>query len=339
MEHKEYNEIKDAFKNLYKGEVNDRKKRRVITKIKETGYLEKFIEENNISTNLETIVKEFVRLMNKPKNQKYPNTIRFNLYTFNDLPRCFLRHYYELGAYFCENKQLEKEDFKTFSRFDWFFKKACQRYNIEPYASMDEAELYALLNDYLCMQRKKIGNPCLKYPVEAQDINQIAEEKTYERFNRRTTYLLSKYGDGFGYKINYKDKSNEKEYLIEVKASKNKTSFNLSRYEHKLMYETADLPNTEYLIYKYCFTTDPETNEDIVKFLDIYRYDKKRNILVDVYDENHICLIRPYFDYERDYGRQRVRFSCEPKWLSKERTLTMAKQDCYKKRNNKNTNN
>lgn len=333
MDYKEYDEIKSTLNNIYKGVIDDRKRKRVITKIKETGDLEKYIEESNVSKNLEIIIKKFIISMNKPKNQNYPNYIRFVLNTFNELPRCFTKFNYELGAYFCDHKELTDEDFINFTRFDWFFKNACKKYGIEPYASMDEEELYRLLNDYMYMQRRKIGNPCFKHPNDIPELNKKALQMTFERFNRRATHMVSDFGDGFGYSILYRDKEKQKEYLIEVKASKN-NSFRLSRNEHKLMYETSDLPNTEYLIYKYNFMKDSETNEDVVKYLNIYKYDKKRNILVDIYDENQICLISPYIDYERDFGRPRVKFRCVSKHIGKNKTLNMIREEY-----NKNTNN
>lgn len=332
MEHNEFNEIKATFRNIYKGVIDDRKRKRVLTKIKETGDLEKYIEESNVSNDFEILLNGFIHSMDKPKNQNYPNYIRFVLNAFSDLPKCFAKFNYEFGAYFCDHKELTDEDFINFTRFDWFFKNACKKYDIEPYASMEEKELYKLLNDYLYLQQRKLANPCFKHPDDMPELNKKAIQMTYERFNKRKTSLVSNFGDGFGYSILYRDKEKVKEYLIEVKASY-KNSFKLSRNEHKMMYESADLPNTEYLIYKYNFTKDERTNEDVVEFLNIYKFDKKRNVLVDIYDEKHICLINPSMDFERDNGRQRVKFLCEHKYLGKNKTLNMIRQEYRKKRN------
>lgn len=297
------------------------KSRKLMKDLKASGQLDFFFDKYNVPENFGQILDGFINIMEKPKLKDYKYYRKYCLYNFSAFTKCFIKYYYEFGVYFSDNKEITHEEEKSYSNFPLFFKKACIRYGKEPYASMDEDELRIFLNDYLDISGTRLISPNFNRSANAPNYVRNAKVEVYNLF-QGNKWLAAHYGDGYGYDILRLVKKDNKEILIQVKSCMDDDSFRLSRYEHKVMVEASNLPNSEYLIYKYNYTHSKVTNRDVPNSLYIYRFDKERHVLVDINDENHICEIQGYMDYERE-GRNskwpRIRFKCIPKYLNKKK--------------------
>lgn len=290
------------------------KSKKLMKDLKANGQIEYFFNKYKLTENLEKLLDSFINIMEKPKLEQYKYYRKYCLYNFSSFVKCYLRYYYEFGVYFSDNKEINREEEKTFTNFPRFFKKVCMYYGKEPYASMEENELRIYLNEYVDLAGTKIISPNYNRSPNAPSFVKNAKIETYNKIGGNS-FLAAHYGDGYGYDILRIRKNSKKEVLIQVKSCMNDHTFRLSRYEHKVMVEATKLPNSEYFIYKYNYGYDREKHADVVKSLNIYRYDSENNILVDINDENNICEIQAYMDYERE-GRKstwpRIRFKCIP---------------------------
>lgn len=314
-DHGPYSKICLAIKDINGGKRDYFGSRELIKELKKQDKLNSTFDEKGITNNLESLLKEFITVLENPKLEKYKYFRKYWLYNTNNFTLCYKRYIYELGAYFCDEKEITEKEEKSFYNFPLFFKKACTKFNIEPYASMDEEELNIFLNNYLDLSNKDLFHPNLTHSRKTTHDSRFVERTIYNSITSKKAWLVSKNGDGYGYDILVFDKSNEKEKLIEVKTCYDDDKFRLSRLEHKIMLESSDLPNTEYFIYKYKYSNNS---------LYAYRYDKEHNILVDINDENHICIIEGYMDYERERRipmAPRIKFMCTPKYLGKDKSL------------------
>ena len=312
IDHGPYGNICLAIRYLNHGENRDfGRSRQLVRRLKANNELNTFFDERGVSKGFETLLREFINIMEKGKAAKYKYYRKYWLYNYNNFTKCAIKYNYEFGAYFLDKNEITKEDERNFNSFPWLFKHACMYYDIEPYASMDEEELRIYLNDYVDLSNKRIIHPNMNKSYKRE--GQSAERYVYRQFNKNKTWLVAENGDGYGYDILHISKKDNLETLIEVKNSE--SVFRLSRLERKVMYESADLENTEYLIYNF------EKGN-----LSIYKYDKERNILVDINNENHICTIEAYMDYERE-NRQpkqpRIRFLCTPMYLEEKKILKL----------------
>ena len=323
--HGPYSKICLAIREINNGKRDFYFSRRLIKNLKAKGELNNLFDEKEITKNFEELLREFLTVLENPNLKNYKYFRKFWLYNKNNFTLCCKKYDYELGAYFSDNNEIDINE--NFNNFPWLFKKACSKFEIEPYASMSEEELTIFLNDYLDLADKDLMHPNLSRSSNsgyksfsdrtAMYHSKNVEKAIYNSIKKDKAWLVSRNGDGYGYDIIVYKKKEHKERLIEVKSSLNDDSFRLSRLEHKLMFESSNLPNTEYLICKY--------NETTKKFF-VYKYDKEQNILVDIKDKNHICSIEGYMDYERESrtpSKPRIKFMCTPKYLDNKKSLLL----------------
>lgn len=316
----------------------------------------------NISKDFRTILLEFIEMLNNPVLNKYPFSRKIQLFNFNDFINCFCCYGYEFGVYFNNNILIKPENNKSFFTFPLFFKEACKRYNIEPYSSMETYEIRDILKKYIDINGRMNPNSRadrnnseyeetvntyytydykkyddyidvlgrkIDYYNSGEDISKkyMSVDAEYRVFNgwyesskTKKTYWVSKqFGDGYGYDILDLDEEKEVESLIEVKSSFYNDYFDLTPNEYKTMLETTKHDNSEYLVYKYLYHKQPYIAP---KNCYIYKFDKEKQLLVDVHDDNHICEIVETEVYDENGDLRRV-FRCSPKELKKERVYTL----------------
>lgn len=306
----QYIEISDALKTLYG--YSEKKPYAELVGLKESGELDKYFEETGISDNFEKMLRDFIRdIMENKKVNCLPQYSIFCAYSFNCLIRTFCRYHFDFGLYF--DKPPITRDYEphgSYSYFPHFFKMACAKYGIEPYASMNFDELETLIKKFIVMENDQLINVGVLQYREPSGYCNLAEEDAFNRFHDRRCFWVSRdYGDGFGYDLLVHEKNHES--LIEVKSTHGNAPFPLSRYEYKVMNDTSGLSTTDYLIYRYAYKRID--NSCIVEpVLTIYNYDKNRDILVDVNDSSNICGIEETFDFSRDNNRKKIKYICTP---------------------------
>ena len=141
----EFNYISDFFNNLNQ---NGGLSYSRIKDLKITGGLNYYFEKNEIDQKFKIILDRFISILNDNLSG-LPYSRRFLANTYSELTTIFLRYGYSFGAYLNKNIIIFPENNKLFIRFPLFFKCACEKYNIEPYASMDEVELKDKLSQYV----------------------------------------------------------------------------------------------------------------------------------------------------------------------------------------------
>lgn len=309
-------DIKENFGDLYTD----------ILLIKVLGTLDKLFEENNIDEYFGIILRDFVRIMQDPELEKYPYYRTICLYKNNDFISCFKKYTYTFGAHFSDNITLESR--KDFFHFPYFFKTACSKYSIEPYASMDIDELGSLFCKYLYIKRGtsvsyKYDNDPNAFNVdslgtpECNIVHRNSNEKlalkteglSYSLFDKeKTVWASMNVGHKCGFDIITLD--DQKETLIEVKATTNKRDFIMGNLQHKVMCATADLPSTEYLIHKYYFDSNTKQYS-----LEVLKYDKDNNVLVDINDNSNIYVLKSERICKEKKGeiKSHTIFHCTPK--------------------------
>lgn len=285
-------DIKENFGDLYTD----------ILLIKVLGTLDKLFEENNIDEYFGIILRDFVRIMQDAELEKYPYYRTICLYKNNDFISCFKKYTYTFGVHFSDNITLESR--KDFFHFPYFFKTSCSKYSIEPYASMTTEELEKLFYKYLYIKRGTSVSYKYNKDPNAYNVNLLgtpecnnssntnrekvglkAERLSYSLFDKeKTIWASNDVGNKCGFDIITLD--DQKETLIEVKSASNKKIFIMGNLQHKIMCETADLSSTEYLIHLYCFDSNTKQYS-----LEILKYDKNNNVLVDVNDNSNIYVL------------------------------------------------
>ena len=310
MKTMEYIKMADSIKLLYGEEERPHK---VLRELKSTGELNKYFDETNIMKDFERILRDFISIVEDPNARKLPYYTSFCLYSFNSLLKVYSKFYFDFGLYFSPNAKPSNEEGMKFRSFVSFFRNACKKFEIEPYAHMNEETLHIFLRDFVVMSGNAVADLTKFQYKEKSKWYAAAEQETYDLNkcnNDRCFWVTRDYGELFGYNFLIHRRTGQEE-LIGVKSSVDGDSFPLSRYERKVMYESADCPNTSYLIYKFKYTKS--LGELKQTSLNIYRYDKENNVLVDVDDEDNICTIDAGLDFKRDKGRQRIIFYCYPK--------------------------
>lgn len=314
-----YIRIKEALKSLYFEGENYIQKRERMEELKKSGKLDT-IFKTSVLEDYKEILKEFISLIESPELDDYHYYRKYLICNANRLVKCASRFKCEFNVFF-NNEDLTYDEIREkFGGFPNFFKNSCKLFDIEPYASMDDDELHELLLDYVNMGNKKLIDPnknctCAPYKGTA-----YAKEIVLKNLDPTRLIEVMDRGDGYGYDILSIDEPDKKEKLIKIKASYDNDSFVLTRFEHKVMLETSDIEHSEYYIYK--------VNKSVGS-LTIFKYDKEHNVLVDIDDENHICVIEGYFMHEREEKTckyPRIKFRCIPKDLNKDKTYTLEKQ-------------
>ena len=348
MKSKQYNEINNFMNNL--NEHGGRSYSR-IRDLKLTGALDYFYEKNNVSDNFETILKNFVDVLNDSELDAIPFYKTAKLFKTNYI-NCFSKFGYELGVYLNDNLIITPNNNNSFFLFPLFFKESCKKYNIEPYASMSQDELKNIISKYINLDCKKSLNP-------RKDRNTIEDEELVDYID---TINSSKYEDYEKWKDNYNNFGiiNDKwvKGFMSVKAedrvfdvydkfegseiiwvardcgdsfgydlvcanTKAKTEL---LFEAKSSYSTDDFTLTEgeYLTMLKAENM-PNTNYIISKCLydrntmeelacHVYKYDAANDRLVDVEHPDYICEIQKvYVTNER--GEKKPAYSCTRKKL------------------------
>ena len=113
-----------------------------------TGALDYLFETNGIEKDFKTILDKLILVLNDSL-EGLPYSRKFLANSYNDFTSVFSIYGYSFGAYLNKNILLFPENNKLFFRFPLFFKSACQKYNIEPYASMDEKQIKEKLSKYI----------------------------------------------------------------------------------------------------------------------------------------------------------------------------------------------
>ncbi len=315
-----YTRIKDTLKSLYFEGEDYIQKRERIEALKKSGKLDIIFKEK-ILDDFKEILKEFISLIESPDLEDYHYYRKYLICNANKFVRCASRFKCEFNVFF-NNEELTNDEIRDkFGGFPNFFKNSCKLFNIEPYASMDIEELHKLLLECVNLAAdKKLIDPNKNRTNSPFNGSIFAKNLVLKKLNSNRLIEVMDYGDGYGYDILLIDEPDKKEKLIKIKSSYDNDSFILTRYEHKIMLETCDIEHSDYYIYK--------VNKSVGS-LSIFKYDKEHNILVDINDENHICVIEGYFTHERE-GRAskypRIKFKCLQKRLNKDKTYTLEKQ-------------
>ena len=305
-------DIRRSIMKLYPAKkMSDFDRKNIIRKLKATGELEQYFEKEEIDKKLEKLLRSYVDTMKSKKIKLYKYFRKYCLSSFQFFPKLYSLFSFELGAYLTEGTEITEEDEKLFKSFPHFFKKICEKYNIEPYASMDVEKLRLYLSDYVDMIDHNMVMPAPP-SHNRSDVTEQLIEHVYNSIDNSKKWNATKYGDGYGFCIVHLDKRNKKEVLITVKASRAGEDFSLNRIEYKVMRDAASLPNTEYLVIKYDCAYSK--NRARVNSHQVYKYDKEKNVLVDVKDSSNICKLEGYFVYDREEREAkipRVRFRCK----------------------------
>ena len=293
-----------------------------INELKNTSALDIAIETNNLHTYIKNVILDFINILDDPSLEKYPYTKKIKIYNL-ELFKLFNMYGYELSAYF--------NNTKAYRNFPLFIQSAANKFGIKKYADMPIDELDKLLNQYvdlvhqininthryevLVMLRyfdnkdkyNKYEDKKMKNKLDLNDIDDLfiaSEDHTYilensllYNTNTRASWVARYFGDGYGYDILSYDRDTLKEKLIEVKSGYG-NNFKLTKNEHKTMVEANNNDNCEYYIYKY---TRNAINNNI--YLTIYKYDKEKDLLVDINNPNNVCLLTPNQYFTDDHGR------------------------------------
>ena len=327
----EFNHIYDFFMNL-----NDKCDMSYdgIKDLKITGGLDYYFESNGIDKDFKTILDRFVSVLNDNSLEEYPYSKKFYANALSDLTSCFCYcvQGYAFGAYLNKNIIIFPENNKLFFRFPLFFKSACEKFNIEPYASMSEEDIKLKLSEYVDLEclnnpnaradrrkpeyEERVNSFEVCEPIKYEEYNNIknikdfslisdsdfikymsiaAEEEIFNDYKSipdNIVFWVSQHGDGFGYDILVLNKLVGKENIVEVKSSYKYESFELTENEYKTMLKSVSSPKTNYIIYKLFYNRSSMLPEKKQRFI----YDKSAKILIDIDDPNYGCQILPYRD-------------------------------------------
>ena len=307
----DYIDIHSSIRKLYSSKnIPNSAKEAFIKEMKATGELDQYFEKEDITEKIEVLLRSFVEALESPKSKPYKYFKKFCLSNFQFFGRLYSNFNYELGAFLTEGTEITEADEKLFKSFPHVFKRACEKFNIEPYASMDPEELHLFLSDYVDMAGYRLVMP-EPSSCNRSDVTEQLIEHVFNNIKGSKKYNATKFGNGYGYCIIHRDKKHGKEFLITVKAA-SRDDFYINRVEYKVMRDAASLPNTEYFVVKYdCSYTNSSAR---VNSHQVYRYDIERNVLVDVKDPSNIRRLDAEFEYKRE-GRivevPRVRFKCK----------------------------
>ena len=306
----QYIEISDALKSLYGYEK--KKPYAELVRLKESGELDRYFEKSGISDNFGKMLRDFTDDIMKNENVNVLPYYRiFCAYSFSSLIRTFSRYHFELGLYF-DKPPISRtfEPHSSYGYFPYFFKNACTKYGIEPYNSMDFDKLDELIRKFVVIENDCLVNMGVLQYRETTGYSNMAEEDAYNRFQAKRRFWVSRdYGDDFGYDLLVHE--NNHESLIEVVSATDNRGFALSRREYNIMKDSAELPTTDYFVYKYTYQKVNDTCV-VEPVLTIYGYDKNMDILVDVNDSTNTCRIEETFDFSRDKNRKKLRYICIP---------------------------
>ena len=347
MESLEFKKICEAMYKLYEKYDSSYEK---IIELKASGVLDDYFLENEISQNFKKILRDFLDKLSDPRYNNHHFTRKIILYNDNKLIDCFMRFKYGLSAYFNENKNLTPENHKAWLLFPRFIKEACKKYNIEPYASMDENEILNIIKPFVDLEigynpNKRSDRDHGEFEIQVIP-HRVIDPKKYEEYDESTTkttpfrylgfdqatkymsidaeervYSMGYYLNrgsflwvakyiGDGYGFDVLNINPREERLIEVKSSKRNDYFDLTDNEYNVMVSTNNYPNSYYYVYKFLYGDNIEDFE-----AKLYVYDKKNNALVDIYDKDNVCEI------ECVQTDKEVFYRCTPKKLQKAKTL------------------
>ncbi|MBR4830240.1 MAG: DUF3883 domain-containing protein [Bacilli bacterium] len=122
-----------------------------------------------------------------------------------------------------------------------------------------------------------------------------------KRYDGRTTYVSKDCSSNFGFDVLYDDPYWDKEVLIEVKSTfkpfDEDHGIIVSKNERRIMFSTADLPKTEYVIIRTYLNEETK----VTSYLILY-YDKKRDIFYNYYLPNYDI------EYHRKKSRKSIRY-------------------------------
>lgn len=308
----DYIDIRSSIRKLYPSkDLTLSAKKDIIRKMKATGELEQYFEKEEITPKIERILREYIAALETPKTKPYKYFKKFCLSNFQFFTNLYSNFNFELGAFLTEGTEINETDEKLFKSFPHFFKRICEKFNIEPYASMDPEKLRLFLSDYVDMAGYHLVMPAAPSHNRSDVTEQLIEHE-FGKIKISKKWNASKFGDGYGYCIIHLDRPHKKEILITVKATRASSDFYINRVEYKVMRDAASLPNTEYFVVKYdCSYTNSSAR---VNGHQIYKYDIERNVLVDVKDPSNIRSLDAEFEYMRE-GKiskiPRVRFKCK----------------------------
>lgn len=309
-----------------------------INELKNTNVLDMAIETNNLHAYIKELILDFINILDDPTLEKYPYTKKIKIYNM-ELFKVFNLYGYELSSYF--------NNTNAYRNFPLFIKSAAIKFGIIKYADMPINELDSLLNSYVDLVHQINVNShryevlvMLRYfdnknkydnyeskknknKLDFNDINDLfiaSEDHTYILENSllygtncRASWVARYFGDGYGYDILSYDRETLKEKLIEVKSGYG-NNFKLTKNEHKTMVEATNNSNCEYYIYKY---TRNAINNNI--YLTIYKYDKEKDLLVDINNKNNICTLTPNQYFDDNHGRIVEFYATNEKLLTRKR--------------------
>ena len=329
---KEFNHIYDFFTKL--GEECD------ITydglkDLKTTGALDYYFEKNGIDKDFKIILDRFVSVLDNDFIKDYPYSRRFFANALCDLTSCFCYYGqgYALGAYLNKNIILFPENNKLFFRFPLFFKSACEKYNIEPYASMSEEEIKNKLKDYVNLEcfynpnvRADRKNPEYEERVSSFEVYEPLKYEEYYNKNIRNTKDFSEMdNDDF---IKYMSVAAEEDTYnsfndqryVKYWASQHGDGFgydilvidrelekeNIIEVKSSYKYDYFELTENEHKVMLESVDSD-KTNYMVYKYLynrtsmlyesvQRFIYDKNTNLLIDMDNPEYGCQIIKYKD-------------------------------------------
>ena len=317
-----------------------------LDELKSNNQLDIMFKNHNIDYLFKQEFDEFLNILesNRFNNHEYLRRLHLNNCRFL---LTVAQHGYMLSL-FLNNKD-------SYRVFPLFFKECVNHYNIERYKDMSLEDIENLFSNYFEIEKKYdyrnernliiartkpagLYTTYAKYdeklnnmsPINCKDQEEFFVYSEYEAYQRElaniSSYNFSEpkelvkwvaryYGDGFGYDVLSFDVKNNKEKLIEVKSSKcNKYELTEGEYHTMLC---AVNNNCDYYVYTYYYNEE----KNIVK-LSILKYDKEKNVLIDIntYEQ---YLLNPYFypdgekqrfkaeiiydeEYNKTYVRERV---------------------------------
>ena len=330
-----------------------------IIKMKKSGTLDEYCSEMGINNAFKKMLNRFINTLNNKGLNNYPVYKKYCLYTESDFIACFQKFGFFFNFLFDDNAEARNNIKRKFS-FALFFRNACKKYQIEPYASMDIEKLDHILTKNIDIIHQsnfgymttdeEICNSTVNYVNSDTIYNQYFDPKSRSQIDSRSkacikaeelssqtlrngkTIWLARYGNSYACDILniVFDKKNTHETVIEVKtiSKKNNFIFMLSRREYALMRKIADLPSSEYFIHVYKYSNSGEcllSHKPV-----IYKYNNENNTLVDINDSENIYIIEPTFEpistVKNNYNA-RVNFICTPAKLENNKKLILSSNE------------
>ena len=290
-----------------------------IRELKDSGYLDNILESSKVIDDVKKLVIEFTNILDDKVLDTYVFTKKLKLYD-NNLFLYFNAYGYELSAYF--------NNYNAYRNFPLFLKSACIKFGIDKYANMDIDKLDELLNNNIDLlhwynpnrnedevevmmkyydNKEKYDNYFIKknnnildlfdiddFYILAEDYTCIYEDSILKQYGLKSTWVAKDYGDGYGYDVLSYDPFTRREKVIEVKSGLS-MNFTLTKNEYKTLNKACD-NYSDYYVYKYYYDV---TSKKLYFY--IFKYDKDKEIFVDINNPNNICRIEPnmYFDKEK----------------------------------------